>query len=461
MAVDWNVHSWKERVSLHPFPYEDEEGLSRVVERLRTFPPLVTSWEIERLKGLLADAEVGRRFVLQGGDCAETLADCQPGPITRKLKILLQMSLVMVHAGRRPVIRVGRFAGQYAKPRTSFTEAREGISLPSYFGDLINRAEFSAEARVADPRHMLSGYHHAALTLNFVRSLSAGGFADVAHPEYWDLPSSQEIPGDLRGEYDSIVHHLREAFAFVETLGEKSVEELTRVEFFTSHEGLNLHYESAQTRRVPRRDGTYCLTTHFPWIGDRTRALEGAHVEFFRGIENPVGVKVGPTADPQEIAEVALRLNPKKIPGKVALVTRLGATRVEDLLPKLVAAVRQAGARVLWMCDPMHGNTRSLGSGKKTRRVEDILRELHATLDVHAGMGTLLGGVHVELTGEDVTECVGGGSGIEEADLEKHYESACDPRLNYRQSLDLSVRLSKRLRALPRPPEAMRGAKGW
>jgi 3-deoxy-7-phosphoheptulonate synthase len=293
----------------------------------------------------------------------------------------------------------------------------------------VNRPEFDADARRADPQLLVAGYQHAALTLNFIRSLSAGGFADVHHPEYWDLAylKRASVPSEVREEYERSTKQLAEALRFMEALGEMSVEELTRVDFFTSHEGLNLFYESAQTRAVPRRQGIYDLTTHFPWIGERTRALDGAHIEFFRGVANPVGIKLGPSVTTDDALRLIETLNPTDEPGKLALITRMGAKRVNDALPPLVEAVKRSGRRVLWVADPMHGNTVSTQSG------------------MHAACGTILGGVHFELTGEDVTECIGGAAGITEADLDKNYATMCDPRLNYRQALEMGLHIAKRM----------------
>jgi 3-deoxy-7-phosphoheptulonate synthase len=317
------------------------------------------------------------------------------------------------------------------------------VVLPSYFGDLVNHPAFTPEARRADPGALVEAYHHAAHTLNFVRSLALAGFADMHHPEYWDLAflSRADLPPDLRDEYTRTTEMLAEALRFMEAIGEGTVDELTRVEFFTSHEGLNLHYESAQTRRVPRREGHYLLTTHMPWIGERTRAVDGAHVEFFRGIENAVGVKLGPEVDPREAVRLLATLSPTNEPGKLVAVTRMGAAGVERALPPLVEAVRRAGRRVLWVCDPMHGNTVTLPSGLKTRSFDDILCEIERTFAVHREAGTVLGGVHFELTGDDVTECIGGG--LAEADLDRNYASVCDPRLNYRQALEMAFRIGR------------------
>ncbi len=446
----WSPSSWQTKPEAQQIAYDDPAAVEAVVRKLRGLPPLVTSWEIERLKRLLAEAQQGKRFLLQGGDCAEAIDDCQPAVIVNKLKILLQMSLVLIHGGKRPIIRVGRFAGQYAKPRSSPTETKQGLTLPSYFGDLVNRPEFEASARRADPNLMLTGYTHAAMTLNFIRSLSAGGFADLHHPEYWDLSFFEraELPAELRDEYQSTSEKLAEALRFMEALGERPVDDLSRVEFYSSHEGLNLHYESAQTRQVPRRSGHYLLTTHLPWIGERTRDLDGAHVELFRGVENPVGIKLGPSATPDDVLRLLERLNPTDAAGKIVLVTRMGAAKVERALPPLVEGVMRGGRRVLWVCDPMHGNMMVTPGGLKTRSFDDILREIECSFEVHASLGTQLGGVHFELTGDDVTECIGGG--LTEADLDRNYLTACDPRLNYRQALEMSFRIARRMAAMRR-----------
>lgn len=448
----WAPDSWRRRLAAQQVRYEDSAAVETALAKLRELPPLVTSWEIERLRGFIADAQEGKRFVLQGGDCAETLADCRAEQITNKLKILLQMSLVLVHGLRKPVVRVGRLAGQYAKPRSSAVETRQvdgrEVSLPSYFGDLVNRAEFNAESRRPDPHLMVRGYQHAAMTLNFIRSLLDGGFADVHHPEYWDLSffADASLPPERRAAYEQVSRSLAEAVEFMEALGEARVDELTRVEFFTSHEALNLHYETSQTRRVPHRAGWFDLTTHLPWIGERTRALDGAHVEYMRGIANPVGVKLGPKTDPAEAIALTEALNPGNERGKLVLITRMGAGNVDAALPGIVRAVTDAGRKVLWVSDPMHGNGMVTAGGVKTRHFDAIAEELRKTCAVHREVGSVLGGVHFELTGEDVTECVGGASGVTEQHLTRNYVSPCDPRLNYQQSLELAFILSDLLR---------------
>ena len=444
--TDWNPLSWKEKIAAQQTVYEDREAVDRAVEKLAGFPPLVTSGEVEHLRRLIAEAQEGRRFVLQGGDCAERLDDCRPQTIANKLKILLQMSLVLVHGMRTPVVRVGRFAGQYAKPRSSPTETRDGVTLPSYFGDLVNRWEFDEEARRPDPHLMVRGYQHAAVTLNFIRALIDGGFADLHHPERWDLSflDHDSMDDATRARYRRMADDLAGALSFMESLGDTSVDELSRVDFFTSHEGLNLLYESAQTRTVPRRAGHYNLTTHMPWIGERTRALDGAHVEYFRGIRNPVGVKVGPTADPAEIIALVETLNPKDEPGRVVLIHRMGASKVREALPPLLEAVKNSGKHVLWMADPMHGNSVTTESGIKTRSFDMILGELHGAFDAHEEAGTYLGGVHFELTGENVTECIGGATNVTEDTLHTNYISQCDPRLNDHQSLQMAFLIAER-----------------
>lgn len=448
----WSPDSWRRRLAAQQVRYEDGAAVETALAKLRDLPPLVTSWEIERLRGFIGDAQDGKRFVLQGGDCAETLADCRAEQITNKLKILLQMSLVLVHGLRKPVVRVGRLAGQYAKPRSSAVETRrvdgQEVSLPSYFGDLVNRAEFDAASRRPDPHLMVRGYQHAAMTLNFIRSLLDGGFADVHHPEYWDLSffADASLPPERRAAYEQVSRSLAEAVEFMEALGEARVDELTRVEFFTSHEALNLHYETSQTRRVPHRAGWFDLTTHLPWIGERTRALDGAHVEYMRGIANPVGVKLGPKTDPAEAVALTEALNPGNERGKLVLITRMGAGNVDAALPGIVRAVTDAGRRVLWVSDPMHGNGMVTAEGVKTRHFDSIADELRKTCAVHRDVGSVLGGVHFELTGEDVTECIGGASGVTEQHLTRNYVSPCDPRLNYQQSLELAFILSDLLR---------------
>lgn len=444
---DWTQQTWRECPVTHQPDYPDAALMDSVLEDLATLPPLVTSWEVETLKAQLAEAARGERFLLQGGDCAEQFNTCTPEAITNKLKILLQMSLVLVHGTRKRVIRVGRFAGQYAKPRSSPTEERDGQALASYFGDNVNSADYNEAARVPDPRRLITGYERSALTLNFIRSLIGGGFADLHHPEFWNLDFVQHSP--RAAEYQAIVQSIGESVRFMETLTGISVSDISRVDFYTSHEGLLLPFESAITREVPRRHGWYNLGTHFPWIGMRTADVDHAHVEFYRGIRNPLAVKIGPGApggNLQGFIEQLLDiLHPDDEPGRLTLIHRYGAEGIEEHLPSLIDAVRKTGKTVLFVCDPMHGNTIRTSSGVKTRRFEDILTELERAIDIHAGNDSILGGVHFELTGDNVTECTGGARGLSDEDLGDSYQSLVDPRLNYEQSLEMAMLVAEKL----------------
>ena len=443
MSKQWSPDSWRELPAAQQPNYPDADAVHQAVAELSSLPPLVTSWEIESLREMLADAADGRAFLLQGGDCAENFADCTSDSITSKLKILLQMSLVLVHSSKKRVIRVGRFAGQYAKPRSSDTELIDGVEYPSYRGDLVNSLEASTEARIPDPQRMLRGYEKSAATLNFIRSLIDGGFADLHHPEYWDLGFVEHSPD--AAEYQRIVSSIGESLRFMETLAGENVGSIRRVDFFTSHEGLHLLYEQAQTRQVPRREGWYDLSTHLPWIGMRTATLGGAHVEFFRGLRNPLGVKVGPTMTPHDLAVLLDTLDADREPGRITLIHRFGVRNIALGLPPLIEAAASTGRKILWVCDPMHGNTQQTSSGRKTRRFEDILSELEWAFDIHAAQGSHLGGVHFELTGEDVTECVGGARGLGESDLERSYRSQVDPRLNYEQALEMALLVGRKM----------------
>ncbi|MES9904448.1 MAG: 3-deoxy-7-phosphoheptulonate synthase class II, partial [Sedimenticola sp.] len=416
-----------------------------VLAQLSQLPPLVTSWEIEALKGQLAAASRGEAFLLQGGDCAENFSDCTSPIIANKLKILLQMSLMLIHGLNKRVIRVGRIAGQYAKPRSADSETIDGATLPSYRGDLINGPEFTVEARTPDPVRLLRGYGRAAMTLNFIRALSDSGFADLHHPENWDLDFVSHSP--LAAEYQKSVSALSRSLQFLETLGGAADSELHRVQFFTSHEGLHLHYEQALSRQVPNRSGYYNLASHLPWVGFRTADIDGAHLEYFRGIRNPVGVKVGAGMSGDWIEALVERLNPENEAGKLVLIHRFGADDIGDGLPKLIAAVKRTGKSVLWVCDPMHGNTETTPGGIKTRHFDRILSELEQAFDIHQQQGSILGGVHFELTGDDVTECIGGARGLDEAGLERAYKTQVDPRLNYEQALEMAMAIVEKYRS--------------
>ncbi len=441
-GTSWHPAGWQRKPAQQQPVYDDPGALERVVAELSRLPPIVVSWEIEALRERLAAAQRGQAFLLQGGDCAETFADCESDSIAKKLKILLQMSLVLLHGLKKPIIRVGRMAGQYAKPRSTDTETRDGVTLPSFRGDLVNRPEFTSEARQADPQLLLRGYERAALTLNFARALVEGGFADLHHPEYWDLGFVKHAP--LKDAYQRIVQSIGDSLDFFEGISGRRVHEATLVDFFASHEGLHLLYEQAQTRYIPRQDRWYNLSTHMPWIGMRTAKLEGAHVEFFRGISNPMGIKIGPAMDAAWLQGLIATLNPQNQPGRLTLIHRFGVKDIESALPKMIDAVRQSGQTVLWVCDPMHGNTETSTAGLKTRRFENILKEVDLAFRIHAEHGSRLGGVHVELTGDDVTECTGGARGLTDADLQRAYRSTVDPRLNHEQALELAMLIAER-----------------
>ena len=442
----WKPDSWRNRIAGQQPLYPDADAAERVLAEISRLPPLVTWGEVDKLRAQLAEAQRGERFMLQGGDCAESFDDCTGEPIANKLKILLQMSLVLVHGLKKRVIRVGRLAGQYAKPRSADTETRDGLTLPSYRGDLINRAGFSLAERTPDPVLMLRGYEHAALTLNYVRAMVDGGFADLHHPEYWDLDFVRNSP--LEAEYRRIVQSIVDSLSFMETISGQTLAESGRIDLFTSHEGLHLLYEQAQTQFVPESGRWYNLATHFPWIGMRTAEPGGAHVEYFRGIANPVAVKVGPLMTAEGLQELIQALNPDDEPGRLTLIHRFGAKHIATKLPPLVEAVRKSGRQVLWICDPMHGNTESTSNGLKTRRFENILSELESAFELHEKLGSQLGGVHFELTGDDVTECTGGARGLTEIDLERAYKSQVDPRLNYEQALEMAMRIVGRTKKL-------------
>ena len=445
-AQNWTPTSWRSRIALQQPTYPDVAELAGVQKELSLLPPLVTSWEILALKKQLAEAQEGKRFLLQGGDCAESFSDCESGLISNRLKVLLQMSLVLVHGLQLPVVRVGRFAGQYAKPRSTDTETKDGMTLPSYRGDFINQPEFTEAARVPDPRRMVKGHARSAMTMNFVRALIDGGFADLHHPEYWDLDWVSHSP--LSDEYHKMVEAVGNAVRFMETISGSDLNNLNRADFYTSHEALLLPYEEALTRKVPRQNGWFNLSTHFPWIGMRTADIDGAHTEYFRGIRNPVAIKIGPSVTPDQLLKLADVLNPENEAGRLTFIQRMGAGKVTEKLPPLIKAVQTEGKKVLWVCDPMHGNTESTSNGYKTRRFDNIRSELDQSFDVHAALGSRLGGVHLELTGENVTECLGGARELTEVDLERAYTSTVDPRMNYEQSLEIAMLIVRKRSAI-------------
>jgi 3-deoxy-7-phosphoheptulonate synthase len=437
----WTPDSWQRLPALQQPVYKDKERLARVLGELSRLPPIVVSWEVDQLKSELAAAQRGERFLLQGGDCAEGFADCDSDTIARKLKILLQMSVVLLHGLKKPLIRVGRIAGQFAKPRSADTETRDGVTLPSYRGDLVNRATFTAADREPDPELLLRGYERAALTLNFVRALVDGGFADMHHPEYWDLGFLQHAK--LKDAYRKIIDSISDSLDFYAAISGSPVHEAAQARFYASHEGLHLLYEQAQTRYLKRRQRWYNLSTHMPWIGLRTAAPGGAHVEYFRGIANPIAVKVGDELELAKLVELVGILNPDNEPGRLTLIHRFGARRIDAALPPMIRALRDAGRQVLWVSDPMHGNTETTTQGVKTRRFENILSEVESAFRIHADGGSILGGVHFELTGDDVTECTGGARGLTDSGLARAYHTTVDPRLNYEQALELAMLIGR------------------
>ncbi|KPM43352.1 Phospho-2-dehydro-3-deoxyheptonate aldolase [Neonectria ditissima] len=452
-AEAWDPSSWRTKPIKQSPPYAEPDKLATAVGELSRLPPLVHPNEILALKAHLRDVAHGNAFLLQGGDCAELFDYCQQGPIESKLKLLLQMSVVLIWGMNKRVVRIGRMAGQYAKPRSSPTEMVDGRELPSFRGDILNG--YRVEDREIDPNRLVKAYHHSAATLNYIRATVASGIADLHRPLDWGLGHVRDPA--LKAKYSDIASSIQQTLRFLQTINARPGE-LESVELFTSHEGLLLDYEQALTRLLekPATDGRsyspapseakeyYDTSAHFIWIGDRTRQIDHAHVEFFRGIANPIGIKVGPTTPTADLLALLRTLNPSREPGKITLITRYGAGKVRDLLPQHIRAVEDSEFRrcVVWQCDPMHGNTLSTPAGIKTRRFGDIYRELQETLRIHKDEGSYLGGVHLELTGDAVTECLGGSEGLDEDDLSTNYTSFCDPRLNEKQALELAFMIA-------------------
>lgn len=440
----WRPGSWRDYPALQQPVYGQPAAVDAVLRELETKPPLVARGEVARLRAALAEAARGERFVLHGGDCAEMFAGCTGPALMAKLKVLLRMSLVLTYATRKPVLRIGRVGGQYAKPRSQDTETQDNQTLPSYRGDLVNGLPFTPASREPDPQRMRDGYHHAAASLNYVRALIEGGFADLHHPERWNLGFLEKSPHAR--EYRQAADAITDAIAFMETVGgAKASEELRRIDFYTSHEALLLPFEQALTR-IEEDGKPYNLGAHYLWVGYRTASEESAHLEYIRGIRNPVGIKVGPGSEPAALLAMLDLVDPHCDPGRVTLITRFGAAGARDGLRRLIGPVRDSGHPVLWTCDPMHGNTETTPSGRKTRRLEAIFEELEATFETHQREGSMLGGVHFELTGDAVTECTGGAGGLDHAGLDQRYETACDPRLNPEQALELAFLIAHHLR---------------
>lgn len=427
--------TWPDLPAVQQPVWPDEAHLERVLSELRAMPPLVFAGECDTLTEQLGKAALGEAFVLTGGDCAETFAANTADSIRARLKTVLQMSVVLTYAASLPVVKLGRVAGQYFKPRSNPIEVRGGVELPSYLGDAVNALDFTPESRKPDPDRLLKAYHASGSALNLIRAFTQGGYADLRQVHAWNTDFVRDSTAGQR--YERVAGEIDRALRFMHACG-ADPEEFHRVDFYAAHEALSLVYERALTRIDSRTGAPYDVSGHFLWIGERTRAVDGAHVHFASTIRNPVGVKVGPTASPDEILEVVERLDPDKTPGRLTLITRMGAGTVTEALPAIVQKIEGSGHPVLWVCDPMHGNTFEASSGHKTRSFDDVLAEVHGFFDVHRRLGTIPGGIHVELTGDDVTECVGGTAGVAEDGLGERYETACDPRLNREQSLELS-----------------------
>jgi 3-deoxy-7-phosphoheptulonate synthase len=435
-----DLESWRVLPTAQRPDWPDAAHLRAVEAELAEQAPLVFAGECDQLRDRLAAVARGEAFVLQGGDCAETFSGSTDDAVRKRLQTLLQMAVVLTYAASVPVVKIGRMAGQFAKPRSRATEARDGVELPAYRGEAVNGLDFTPEARRPDPARLLRAYHCAAATLNLCRAFTTGGYADLHQVHAWNQDFVAESPAGRR--YEQLAGEIDRALSFMKACG-ADPEELHGVELYSSHEGLLLEYERALTRIDGRTGLPYDLSAHLVWIGERTRDIEGAHVEFFRQIRNPIAVKLGPTISPDDAVALIELLNPDREPGRLTFITRLGAGKVREALPPLVERVTRLGSPVAWICDPMHGNTFEAPSGHKTRRFDDVLDEVTTFFQIHRALGTHPGGIHVEFTAEDVTECVGGGHEIVEEDLHQRYETACDPRLNRRQSLDLAFMVAE------------------
>ncbi|WP_404817240.1 class II 3-deoxy-7-phosphoheptulonate synthase [Streptomyces thermolineatus] len=443
--------TWRDLPAAQQPEWPDSGALRDVIADLESYPPLVFAGECDQLRARLGAVARGEAFLLQGGDCAEAFDAVSADQIRNKLKTLLQMGAVLTYAASVPVVKVGRIAGQYSKPRSKSTETRDGVTLPSYRGDSVNGFEFTEAARIPDPERLKRMYHASASTLNLVRAFTTGGYADLRQVHAWNQDFVKSSPSGQR--YEALAREIDNAMNFMHACG-VDPEEFRTVEFYASHEALILDYESALTRVDSRTGNLYDVSGHMLWIGERTRQMDGAHIEFASRIRNPIGVKLGPTTTAEDALALIERLDPEREPGRLTFITRMGADRIRDLLPELVEKVTASGARPVWVCDPMHGNTFEAASGHKTRRFDDVLDEVKGFFEVHKALGTHPGGIHVELTGDDVTECVGGGHEILVDDLHQRYETACDPRLNRSQSLDLAFLVAEVLRGTTAPRTA-------
>ena len=442
----WTPSSWREKPILQQPTYPNKEALDKVLAELKNLPPLVFAGEARLLKSQLADVANGKAFLLQGGDCAESFAEFHADNIRDSFKAMMQMAVVMTYAGGLPVVKVGRMAGQFAKPRSSDFESLNGVELPSYRGDIINGSEFTKTARTPDPQRMIKAYNQASSTLNLLRAFASGGLADLHKVHSWTLDFAHQ--GELTKKYEALSEEIEKSLKFMEACGvtSKTYRTLRETDFYTSHEALLLPYEEAFTRQDSISGDWYDTSAHMLWIGDRTRQIDGAHVEYLRGVKNPIGVKAGPTMDPQDLIKLANILNPENEAGRLNVIVRMGAGKVGDGLPALIRAVESEGLKVVWSCDPMHGNTIKSSNNYKTRPVDSILTEMKEFFQIHRAEGTHAGGVHLEMTGKNVTECIGGSFTVTEEDLSSRYHTHCDPRLNADQSLELAFLIADSLK---------------
>ncbi|MGO2356457.1 MAG: class II 3-deoxy-7-phosphoheptulonate synthase [Marinomonas foliarum] len=441
----WGLTSWRDKTALQQPVYPNAEHLAQVENTLGKMPPLVFAGEARQLKKALAQVANRQSFLLQGGDCAESFAEFHANNIRDTFKVMLQMAVVLTYAGKCPVVKVGRMAGQFAKPRSAGTEVINGVELPSYRGDIINGIDFTEQARIPDPERLVQVYNQSASTMNLLRAFSQGGFADLHQVHQWNLDFLSASPAG--GRYQGVADKIDDALQFMEACGVGAgLSQLKETDFYTSHEALLLPYEQALTRKDSLTGEWYDCSAHMLWIGDRTRQLDGAHVEFLRGVQNPIGVKAGPSMDPEDLLKLCDVLNPDNEAGRLNIIVRMGADKVEDGMPKLIQAIQREGKNVVWSSDPMHGNTVKASTGYKTRRVDDVLKEVQQFFQVHHAEGSYAGGVHFEMTGQNVTECVGGAFKVTEADLADRYHTHCDPRLNADQSLELAFMISETLK---------------
>ncbi len=443
---EWHPDSWKKRPVIQVPEYPDQKALRDVEEELSSYPPLVFAGEARNLKAQLAEAAEGRAFLLQGGDCAESFREFHPNNIRDTFRVLLQMAVVLTFAASCPVVKVGRLAGQFAKPRSSGMETIDGVELPSYRGDIINGMSFDAEARIPDPKRMLRAYSQSAATLNLLRAFAQGGYANLVSVHEWNLDFVEKSGAGAK--YKDVADRIGEALSFMRACGLNpgDVRQLQGTDFYTSHEALLLGYEQALTRVDSTTGEWYDTSAHMLWVGDRTRQTDGAHIEFLRGIGNPLASKVGPTTDPDDLIRLIDILNPENEPGRLTLISRFGADKVEDYLPKLLRRVKEEGRKVVWSCDPMHGNTVKATGGLKTRPFDRVLKEVKQVFACHNAEGTYAGGIHLELTGQDVTECTGGAIAVTEDNLSSRYHTHCDPRLNASQSIELAFLVAESIK---------------